>query len=316
MTIAPCAWAIAATSAGRRASVNPLMRSSTDGPGGRPAPGRRPARASKSAARVRFVVPTSTSRAPARRDDLRDPDAAADLDELATRDTTTPPRRPASPTASAQGRGVVRHDQRVLGAGQGAEMLLGAVEAPAAAAGRLVELEVAVRRRGGHGGHARGARPRRTSEVRVEDHPGRVDDVRRHRQRLVAQLPQPIHHGAGEVRLRRRRRPGRQPSTLLGEHVANERHDRVPLGDLDPLGLENLQHPVDARRAGLERCGQRTSWRRERAGTPGHQRGAAPAEEASATAARRRFCRNGLGSPGACPASIPIDDSQRRPRSR
>ena len=57
--------------------------------------------ASKSAARVRFVVPTSTRRAPARRDHLRDPHAAADLHQLAPRhgDPRPPARQPARPAA-------------------------------------------------------------------------------------------------------------------------------------------------------------------------------------------------------------------------
>ena len=55
---------------------------------------------SKSATRVRFVVPTSTSRAPARRtiSGMRTPPP---ISTSSPRDTTTRPPRPASPTASA-----------------------------------------------------------------------------------------------------------------------------------------------------------------------------------------------------------------------
>ena len=108
-------------------------------------------------------------------DDLRDPDAAADLDELAARPTATPPR-PARPTASATAAALLFDDQRVLGAGQ--------------------RDEVRPRRRGtaGHGGPVSrsssrkivprprpaaasiaAARPRRPAEVGVHDHAGRVD---------------------------------------------------------------------------------------------------------------------------------------------
>ena len=120
--------------------------------------------ASKSATRVRFVVPTSISRAPARRtiSGMRTP--AADLDQLAARDGD-----PAAPPGQSDGQrhrgGVVVRDERVLGAGQGDEVLLGEAEARAAPAGGAVELQ---EERLGGGGAARprsrppatGARPR------------------------------------------------------------------------------------------------------------------------------------------------------------
>ena len=61
-------------------------------------------------------------------DDLGDPDAAADLDELAARDGDAAP--PAGePDGERQRRGVVVRDERVLGAGQRDEVLLGQPEA-------------------------------------------------------------------------------------------------------------------------------------------------------------------------------------------
>ena len=57
-------------------------------------------------------------------DDLRDPDAAADLDQLAARDGDAAPA--GEPDREREGRRVVDRDQRVLGAGQRDEVLLGA----------------------------------------------------------------------------------------------------------------------------------------------------------------------------------------------
>ena len=91
----------------------------------------RPSGASKSAARVRFVVPTSISRAPARRtiSGIRTPPP---ISTSSPRDTTTP-APPGQPDRQGEGRGVVVGDQRVLGAGQRDEVLLGGAgsEAPA-----------------------------------------------------------------------------------------------------------------------------------------------------------------------------------------
>ena len=98
-TIAPCACAVVASAAGSGASVNPSCRK-FDGWT------RRTSRAlpaastsSKSATRVRFVVPTSTSFAPARRtiSGMRTPPP---ISTSSPRLTATPPR-PASPTESA-----------------------------------------------------------------------------------------------------------------------------------------------------------------------------------------------------------------------
>ena len=78
---------------------SPPAGSSRGGRGG-PAARRRRAVRAKSATRVRFVVPTSTRRAPARRtiSGIRTPPP---ISTSSPRDTTTRPPRPASPTASA-----------------------------------------------------------------------------------------------------------------------------------------------------------------------------------------------------------------------
>ena len=140
-TIAPCAVGRGRPArAASGASVNPVWRK-FEGWTRRTSRARPSASgASKSATRVRFVVPTSMSRRPGPPDDLRDPDAAADLDQLAAADDHAA-ARPARPTASATRRRVVVRDERVLGAGQRDEVLLGRPEAGAAPAGLAVELE-------------------------------------------------------------------------------------------------------------------------------------------------------------------------------
>ena len=110
------------------------------------APGRSASGASKSAARVRFVVPTSISFAPGPPDDLRDPHAAADLDELAARHGDARPR-PARPTASATAAALLFVTSASSAPVSAIEVLLGRAEARAAAAGRAVELEQQVARR-------------------------------------------------------------------------------------------------------------------------------------------------------------------------
>ena len=85
-----------ASAAGSGASTNPAWRSSRGGRGGRRRARPSASGVSKSAARVRFVVPTSMSRAPARRtiSGIRTPPP---ISTSSPRDTATPPPRPASP---------------------------------------------------------------------------------------------------------------------------------------------------------------------------------------------------------------------------
>ena len=107
-------------------------------------------------------------------DDLRDPNAAADLDQLAARDGDAP-TPPGEADGEGQRRRVVVRDERVLGAGQRDEMLLGEAEAGAAPARLAVELEQEVVGGRGCGGLDRDPRPRRAAQVRVDDDAGRVD---------------------------------------------------------------------------------------------------------------------------------------------
>ena len=107
-------------------------------------------------------------------DDLRDPDAAADLDQLAAA-TRRRRRRPARPTASASAAALLVTTS-ASSAPVSATRCSSALAIPAAAAARLaVELEEQ-RPRGGVGRAAIAAsRPRRPPEVRVDDHAGRVE---------------------------------------------------------------------------------------------------------------------------------------------
>ena len=73
-------------------------------------------------------------------DDLRDPHAAADLDELAARDGHAP-AAPGQADRQGDGRGVVVDDQGVRGASERDEVPLRLAEARAAPARRRIQLE-------------------------------------------------------------------------------------------------------------------------------------------------------------------------------
>ncbi len=109
--------------------------------------------------------------------DLRDPDAAADLDELAARHDHTPASA-REPDRQGDRGGIVRDDERVLGTGQRDEVLLAEPEAPAAPAGGPVQLEE--ERPGGCPACCLDGRrrPGRAPEVRVDEHAGGIDDSR------------------------------------------------------------------------------------------------------------------------------------------
>ena len=73
---------------------------------------------------MRFVVPTSIELRAGAPDDLGDPDAAADLDELAARHDDAA-AAPGEADGEGERRRVVVRDERVLGAGQRDEVVLG-----------------------------------------------------------------------------------------------------------------------------------------------------------------------------------------------
>ena len=175
MTMAPWRWAIAATSARSGDSVKPSI-AKLDGWTRRTAVARPSASgASKSAARVRFVVPTSTRRAPARAHDLRDPDAAADLHQLAAGDHHAAPRRPARPTASSRAAALLVTTS-ASSAPVSATRCSSAAGTGARAGRCRVELQVTAGAAAAAARHG-AARPGRAAEVRVQDHAGRVDDA-------------------------------------------------------------------------------------------------------------------------------------------
>ena len=188
-TIAPCRCAACATATGSGASVNPDC-TKFDGWTRSTIRARPSARAAaKSSARVRFVVPTSTRRRTGPADDLGDPDAAADLDQLAARHGDAA-ASPGQAHGKGECRGVVVRDQRVLRARQLDEQLLRRAIALAAAARRPIQLQEERRPRGALRGHDRRSRPRRAAKVRVDDHAGRVDD----RERAAVPRPQLFDH--------------------------------------------------------------------------------------------------------------------------
>ena len=107
-------------------------------------------------------------------DDLRDPDAATDLDELAARDDD--PAAPGQPDRERERGGVVVRDEGVLGAGQRDQVLLGLPE-PARRDGRSARSISSSEVVGSPSSTAsdRGSATAPT-EVRVDDDAGRVDD--------------------------------------------------------------------------------------------------------------------------------------------
>ncbi len=175
-TIAPCRWASSASAAGSGASTKPAC-AKFDGWTRRTA-GARPSAsgASKSDGARPVRRPDLDEPRAGPPDDLRDPHAAADLDELAARDDDAAPA--GQPDRERQGRRVVVRDERVLGAGQrdrggprpsgtgrrGARSSRSNSSSEIGRGSRVAALDRDLRR------------PRRPTEVRVEDDAGRVDD--------------------------------------------------------------------------------------------------------------------------------------------
>ena len=210
-TSAPCRWAIAATSVRSADSVKPLMakldgwtRSTADALPSASA-------ASKSAGRVQFVVPASTSLAPARAtiSGIRTPPP---ISTSSPREITMDPRRRASPTASISA-------AALLVTASAASAPVSATRCSSAAANRGPRLPVSL-------GPARGSRrPRRprsppaappSAMAPVRDscrgHFRRVDDDRRDRQSRIAEVVQAGDDRVGELVLRQGIRAGREPA--------------------------------------------------------------------------------------------------------
>jgi hypothetical protein len=100
------------------------------------------------------------------RQDVGQAELTADLDQLAPRDEhlATPRERG---ERQHEGRGVVVHDERVLGAGERGEQELRARRAPSTLAGAPVHLQVRGGRCGPGGCACRFLRQARSSQVRV-----------------------------------------------------------------------------------------------------------------------------------------------------
>ena len=260
-TTAPCRCAAAASSAASGASTNPAWRKFDGWTRSTSAPRPSASAASKSAARVRFVVPTSTSRAPARRtiSGMRTPPPIS----------TSSPRRHDDAAATGEpdrerdgGRVVVR-DERILGAGERDEVLLGRAVAAAAAAGLAVELEqqvpAAASRAASIAAAGHGARPRFVWTMTPVALMTRAGPAIRSSARGVRRPP----HRAPPASSARRTASGRQARALLVHDGARHREHRRRVAP-GRGGARGREHALDAGRARAGR--RRSSGRRPPAG--------------------------------------------------
>ena len=200
MTMAPCSWASPATSTGWGVSTKPVC-AKFDGWTRRTTVARPSASgASKSEARVRFVVPTSISRAPVRRtiSGMRTPPP---ISTSSPRETATP-CLPASPTASTSAAALltvtsassapvsaIRWSSTARNRGPRRPASRSNSSSEYAAGGTCRRLD-------------RGLRPRRAAEVRVQDHPGGVEDRGQATPRRVREAVEAIADSRGQ-RIRR-----------------------------------------------------------------------------------------------------------------
>ena len=185
-------------------------------------------------------------------DDVRDPDPAPDLDELAPGHDD--PAATGQPDREGQGRGVVVRDERVLGPGQGDEVILGhpGPRSPAARPAIHLEEQVSGCRLGGGPGDDR--RPRRPPEIRMDDDAGGVDDRGRRVVGRPGERVEALHDEGREV-------VGGPPSgAVLRESrpfpihdLAGGREDRGRGPRTVEARPDRGQHAFDARRA-RSRC--------------------------------------------------------------
>ena len=116
-------------------------------------------------------------------DDVRDPDAAADLHEFPARDDD-PTTAPGQADRQRESRSVVVGDVGILGPGQGDQVILRDASPRASPSRLTIQFQQEVVLGEGRSALGDGCRPRRPTQIRVDDHPGRVDDR--------------LHPGAGE----------------------------------------------------------------------------------------------------------------------
>ena len=193
--------------------------------------------------------PTSISRAPVRRtiSGIRTPPPISTSSPARDRDPATA----GQPDRQRQGRRVVDGDQRVLGTGQRDEVGLGGTEAGPAAAGLTIELEQRVAGGGARRGLDRGRRPRRATEVGVQDDAGRVDDRRQAAPgRGSTNAAEAVERTSSARRLEAGRGlvPGREARPLVGERRHGPRRSAPP--DPSPPGdpaARRDEQPLDAR---------------------------------------------------------------------
>ena len=114
---------------------------------------------------------------PRRGHDVRDPELAADLDQLAARDQDLLAARQRRKGEQERG-GAVVHDERVLGSGHRDQQRFCPGRALAALSRLAVDLQIRVGPSGSGGGTRRCLRQRRPPEVRVQHHTRRVDHRR------------------------------------------------------------------------------------------------------------------------------------------
>ena len=145
---------------------------------------------------------------------VRDPEAVADLDQLAARDDDLAALRERGEREQHRGRVVVDDDRR-LGAGEPAQQRRQVILARAAGAGGEVVLEVGVAARG-RDPLERRLGERRAAEVRVHEHAGGVQDAAERRPPRRGELhveprraDRPARRRPGSPRARARARPAR-----------------------------------------------------------------------------------------------------------
>ena len=189
--------------------------------------------------------------------DLRDPNAAADLDQLAAPDDD-PAATTGQPDREGNRGGVVVRDESVLGTRQGDQVLLGGPEPCPAPPGRPVELEEQVVAGSGARGLDRDCRPRCPAEVRVDDHARRVDrrvELRGgERLEAGAQLGGEVGGGLGLA-------AGRQAFALPGYECPGDIGRGCPPRPIGHVAACGGQDRLDARRVGAGLGRHRSSWR-------------------------------------------------------
>ncbi len=150
------------------------------------------------------MVPTSTTVGAALQHDVGDAKAVADLHELAAADEHLAAAGGGGDGEQHRG-GVVVDDERVLGAGDGAERVVDVVLARGALPAHQAVLEVRVAG-GGRDDRVHGLlRQHGAAEVGVHDDPGRVDDAAQRRSDRRLEQPRRPRH---EIGRREVRRPG------------------------------------------------------------------------------------------------------------